>query len=162
MITAEDLEAHNKDREGGWVVIHGKVYDIMSTAATSLPCGTDKLMEYVGRDATKGFEMVGHSESAKEMMEQYLVGQFSEVCVCMFRVRQELGQCMSYSFVIEMEGGRDSSFFPFKFHPLLVCQNVAHSLSLPCAVVGLPLGTLVVGPDHCRLRVDKITPKNAC
>lgn len=112
MITAEDLEAHNKDREGGWVVIHGKVYDIMSTAATSLPCGTDKLMEYVGRDATKGFEMVGHSESAKEMMEQYLVGQFSEVCVCMFRSWDNVCHTV---LLLKWKGGGTPPFFPSNF-----------------------------------------------
>ena len=77
-MTARELEARGSR---GWLLIHGKVYDVKALGET-LPCGADKLAEYVGRDATKAFEMAGHSDAAKDMMEQCLVGQFSEVCVC--------------------------------------------------------------------------------
>ena len=76
MITAEDLEAHNKG-PGGWLVISNNVYDIKNVLDQ---CGVERLREYVGRDATKAFETAGHSDNAVEMMEQCYVGQFKVVC----------------------------------------------------------------------------------
>jgi cytochrome b involved in lipid metabolism len=76
-ITAGDMEAHIKDG-GGWVVIHGEVYDVQSLA-TLVPCGVDKLMENVGRDATEAFEAAGHSDVAREKMKHCIVGEFREV-----------------------------------------------------------------------------------
>lgn len=76
-ITTGDMEAHIKEG-GAWVVIHGEVYDVESIA-TCVPCGVDKLMENVGRDATEVFETAGHSDVAREKMKQCLVGEFREV-----------------------------------------------------------------------------------
>ncbi len=78
-MTAAELEAHAKEG-GGWVVIHGKVYDILSMGTPS-PCGFDKLMEHAGKDATKAFETADHSDSAREMLEEVLVGEYQEVCM---------------------------------------------------------------------------------
>ena len=63
------------------MVIHDKVYDILSLGTPS-PCGFEKLVEYAGRDATKAFETADHSDSAREVMEQALVGEYREVCMC--------------------------------------------------------------------------------
>lgn len=79
IITRKDLDAHNREASesgGGWVIIHGSVYDVLSIAEHS-PCGVDKLMEYVGKDASKAFE--GVSESAKDAMGTNAVGVFREV-----------------------------------------------------------------------------------
>ena len=36
-------------------------------------------MSYAGKDATKEFETSGHSDFAREMAKQFLVGDYSEV-----------------------------------------------------------------------------------
>ena len=39
------------------------------------------LSDYIGKDATEAFETVGHSEHAHEMMKQFYVGDYFEVCI---------------------------------------------------------------------------------
>ena len=78
-ISDTEIAAHLKSG-GGWVIIHGEVYDIHSIAA-NVPGTADKLMESIGKDATKAFEMAGHSDSTKEKMRQYIVGKYKEVGV---------------------------------------------------------------------------------
>ena len=46
MIRKADLENHNKDG-GLWVVIHGKVYDVLKFSI-SAPCGADTFYEWAG------------------------------------------------------------------------------------------------------------------
>ena len=87
-VTPAELKAHTKEG-GGWVVIHGKVYDL-SAMGTPPPCGCDKLMEYVGKDATKAFETAGHSDSIRELMEQVLVGEYGEVRMSVLQQFTEL------------------------------------------------------------------------
>ena len=79
LISQEDIDNHNKEG-GGWVVIHDKVYDLLSFASQA-PCGRSRLMEVVGKDATKVFETVGHSDFACELMGQFLVGHYREAAV---------------------------------------------------------------------------------
>lgn len=76
-ISDSEIAAHLKSG-GGWVIIHGEVYDIQSIAA-NVPGTADKLMESIGKDATKAFEMAAHSDSTKERMRQYIVGKYKEV-----------------------------------------------------------------------------------
>ncbi|XP_022244118.1 E3 ubiquitin-protein ligase HERC2-like isoform X2 [Limulus polyphemus] len=71
-----DLENHNKDG-GTWLVIKGKVYDIHDFKS-SAPCGLETLMNYAGRDATVAFDAAGHSQEAKDMMQNFLVGTYSD------------------------------------------------------------------------------------
>lgn len=39
------------------------------------------LLEQAGKDCTEAFEDVGHSTDAKDLMQQFLVGEIVEVCV---------------------------------------------------------------------------------
>ena len=77
IIRKADLENHNKDG-GLWIVIHGKVYDVHSFKSQA-PCGEDMLLQYAGRDASAMFENVHHTLAARDMMQQFYVGQFVEV-----------------------------------------------------------------------------------
>lgn len=44
------------------------------------PGGTDVLIEVAGKDATSGFEEIGHSEEAREALEPFHLGDLpSEV-----------------------------------------------------------------------------------
>jgi len=77
VITREELERHNDEEGGDWVVIHGCVYNI-STLAKELPCGGKRLAELVGKDASKEFDVV-HSHISKEQLHQFSLGLYREV-----------------------------------------------------------------------------------
>ncbi|KAG5538192.1 hypothetical protein RHGRI_018944 [Rhododendron griersonianum] len=51
-----------------------KVYDVTSFLDDH-PGGDEVLITATGKDATDDFEDVGHSDSAREMMSKYLVGE---------------------------------------------------------------------------------------
>merc|ERR1711997_1196137 len=56
-----------------WVVIHDKVYDI-TKFLDEHPGGEEILIENAGADSTENFEDVGHSSDAREMLEEYYIG----------------------------------------------------------------------------------------
>lgn len=71
--TLEDIRVHNLSNDT-WLIIHDKVYDI-TTFLEEHPGGEEVLLEQAGADATESFEDVGHSTDAREMLEQYYVGE---------------------------------------------------------------------------------------
>eukprot|EP00040_Diaphanoeca_grandis_P021434 m.114181 g.114181 ORF g.114181 m.114181 type:complete len:120 (-) comp28338_c1_seq1:1435-1794(-) len=60
-----------------WVAIDGLVYDI-TKFLDQHPGGEEVVLETAGGDATEGFEDVGHSQDAREMLKEYLIGQLPE------------------------------------------------------------------------------------
>ncbi|KAJ8249226.1 hypothetical protein GJAV_G00232540 [Gymnothorax javanicus] len=71
--TREEIKLHNKHKDS-WLIIHDKVYDIASFLGEH-PGGEDVLLEQAGLDATESFEDVGHSMDAREMLQQYFIGE---------------------------------------------------------------------------------------
>ncbi|XP_053277611.1 cytochrome b5 isoform X1 [Pleuronectes platessa] len=71
--TLEEIREHNMSSDS-WLIIHDKVYDITGFLEEH-PGGEEVLLEQAGSDATESFEDVGHSTDAREMLEQYLVGE---------------------------------------------------------------------------------------
>lgn len=71
--TLEDIRSHNTSKNT-WLIIHEKVYDITSFLEEH-PGGEEVLLEQAGADATESFEDVGHSTDAREMLEQYYLGE---------------------------------------------------------------------------------------
>lgn len=57
-----------------WLVIYDYVYDCTELVKTHSG-GQDVLLEYAGRDATLGFIDTGHSKTARETLERYLIGE---------------------------------------------------------------------------------------
>lgn len=49
------------------------------------PGGDEVLLSATGKDATNDFEDVGHSDSAREMMEKYYIGEVDQSTVPMKR-----------------------------------------------------------------------------
>lgn len=56
-------------------LIHGKVYDL-NNFKRQHPGGAEILEEHAGMDCTKAFDSVMHSDMAKQMMGDYLIGEF--------------------------------------------------------------------------------------
>ncbi|XP_022059043.1 cytochrome b5 isoform X2 [Acanthochromis polyacanthus] len=71
--TLEDIRVHNMSNDT-WLIIHDKVYDITGFLEEH-PGGEEVLLEQAGADATESFEDVGHSTDAREMLQQYFIGE---------------------------------------------------------------------------------------
>ncbi|XP_053721615.1 cytochrome b5 [Synchiropus splendidus] len=68
----EDIRKHNMSTDT-WLVIHNKIYDVTKFLEEH-PGGEEVLLEQAGSDATESFEDVGHSIDARDMLQQYYVG----------------------------------------------------------------------------------------
>jgi len=76
VITLEELKEHNNPKSC-WMAIHDKVYDI-TKFLDEHPGGEEVLLEQSGTYATEAFEDVGHSTDARELMEDYYLGELPE------------------------------------------------------------------------------------
>merc|ERR1711935_163195 len=74
--TFAEIKKHDKD-EDCWMAINGNVYDI-TKFLNEHPGGSEVIMEVAGQDGTEGFEDVGHSEDARDMLKEYLIGELPE------------------------------------------------------------------------------------
>ncbi|KAJ8769725.1 hypothetical protein K2173_005931 [Erythroxylum novogranatense] len=68
-----EVAVHNKTKDC-WLIISGKVYDV-TPFMDDHPGGDEVLLSATGKDATNDFEDVGHSDSARDMMAKYLIGE---------------------------------------------------------------------------------------
>ncbi|TYH55444.1 hypothetical protein ES332_D09G235500v1 [Gossypium tomentosum] len=66
--------SEHKTPKDCWLIINGKVYDVTKFLEDH-PGGDEVLLSATGKDATDDFEDVGHSDSARDMMDQYYVGE---------------------------------------------------------------------------------------
>ncbi|KAH6803551.1 cytochrome B5 isoform B [Perilla frutescens var. frutescens] len=73
VFTLAEVSEHNSNKDC-WIVIAGKVYDVTKFLEDH-PGGDDVIISTTGKDATDDFEDVGHSASAKAMMEEFYVGE---------------------------------------------------------------------------------------
>ena len=76
IIALEEVAKHTTEQDL-WMVIHGKVYDV-TPFVDEHPGGVNTLTDVGGVDGTAEFDGVGHSDSAKDMLTKYLVGELSE------------------------------------------------------------------------------------
>ncbi|KAL7148903.1 hypothetical protein ABFS83_05G004400 [Erythranthe nasuta] len=76
LITMKEASEHNT-AEDCWVVIDGKVYDV-SAYLDEHPGGDDVLLKATGKDATEEFEDAGHSKTARELMEEFCIGEIDQ------------------------------------------------------------------------------------
>ncbi|KAF3322445.1 cytochrome b5 isoform A-like protein [Carex littledalei] len=75
----DEVAKHNVAKDC-WLIISNKVYDL-TPFMDEHPGGDEVLLAATGKDATNDFEDVGHSNSAREMMAQYYVGDIDESTV---------------------------------------------------------------------------------
>ncbi|KAG9439673.1 hypothetical protein H6P81_019838 [Aristolochia fimbriata] len=73
LYSLQEVSEHNT-REDCWVVVDGKVYDVTSYLDEH-PGGDDVLLAATGKDATDQFEDAGHSQSARDLMKDYCIGE---------------------------------------------------------------------------------------
>ncbi|XP_062148786.1 cytochrome b5, seed isoform-like [Alnus glutinosa] len=70
--TLPEVSEHDSPKDC-WLVIDGKVYNVTKFLEDH-PGGDDVLLSATGKDATNDFEDVGHSSSARAMMDEFYVG----------------------------------------------------------------------------------------
>ena len=76
VITLEEVQKHRSgegEDKNVWFVIHDKVYDVTKFLDMH-PGGEEILEESSGKISTEEFEDVGHSGEAREMLEEYYIG----------------------------------------------------------------------------------------
>ncbi|KAH6618073.1 cytochrome b5-like heme/steroid binding domain-containing protein [Chaetomium sp. MPI-SDFR-AT-0129] len=71
-LTYQDVAEHNTKKDL-YVVIHDEIYDI-TKFVDEHPGGEEVLLDVAGQDSTEAFEDVGHSDEARETLEQLKVG----------------------------------------------------------------------------------------
>ncbi|KAI1211257.1 cytochrome b5 [Annulohypoxylon truncatum] len=71
-LTYQDIAEHNTKKDL-YIVVHDKIYDT-TKFIDEHPGGEEVLLDVGGQDATEAFEDVGHSDEARETLEQLLVG----------------------------------------------------------------------------------------
>ncbi|KAI8871534.1 cytochrome b5, partial [Ramicandelaber brevisporus] len=72
LVTIAEVAKHSK-KSDLWVIISNKVYDV-TKFVDEHPGGEEVINELAGADATEGFEDVGHSEDARDLLKEYYVG----------------------------------------------------------------------------------------
>ncbi|KAJ2681944.1 Cytochrome b5 [Coemansia spiralis] len=70
---AAEIAKHNT-RKDIWIVISNNVYDVTGFLEEH-PGGEEVILEYAGRDATEAFEDIGHSDDARDMLKEFMIGK---------------------------------------------------------------------------------------
>lgn len=77
LYTPEEVAAHNTwedDDKSVWVVYGEYVYDVTKFIEDH-PGGEEVVLDCAGDDMTVAFDNMGHSENAKKILEEYLIGK---------------------------------------------------------------------------------------
>lgn len=88
--TPEEVSKHNiweDDEKDVWVVYGDSVYDVTKFIEEH-PGGEEVILDVAGDDMTVAFDNMGHSESAKRILEEYKIGRL--VCICRFYIILEI------------------------------------------------------------------------
>ncbi|KAI0353498.1 cytochrome b5 [Pilatotrama ljubarskyi] len=76
LVTYAELKAHST-KESLYILLHEKVYDV-TKFIDEHPGGDEVILAEAGRDATEAFEDVGHSDEARALLPDMLVGDFEK------------------------------------------------------------------------------------
>lgn len=79
VFTLADVAEHNSSKDC-WLVISGKVYNVTKFLEDH-PGGDEVLLSATGKDATNDFEDVGHSSTARAMMDEMYVGEIDTTTI---------------------------------------------------------------------------------
>eukprot|EP00475_Leptophrys_vorax_P028629 TRINITY_DN41586_c0_g1_i1.p1 TRINITY_DN41586_c0_g1~~TRINITY_DN41586_c0_g1_i1.p1 ORF type:complete len:137 (-),score=18.71 TRINITY_DN41586_c0_g1_i1:98-508(-) len=74
--TLEEVSQHNTEKDC-WLIVNDKVYDV-TKFMDDHPGGSDVMVSSTGKDATDDFEDIGHSKTARDMLEQYYIGEIDK------------------------------------------------------------------------------------
>jgi cytochrome b involved in lipid metabolism len=72
LYTLEEVSKHN-DRSNCWIIIEGHIYDV-GRFLDEHPGGEEVILELAGMDATEGFDQIGHSDDARDLLKTMMIG----------------------------------------------------------------------------------------
>ncbi|KAJ9580904.1 hypothetical protein L9F63_023919 [Diploptera punctata] len=73
LYSLEEVKAH-KSKESAWCIYENSVYDVTDYLDLH-PGGGDLVLDECGGDMTKEFDDIGHSDSAREDLKKYKIGE---------------------------------------------------------------------------------------
>jgi len=76
IVTLEELRAHSTKNDL-YMLISEKVYNV-TKFLDEHPGGDEVILSEAGKDATEAFEDVGHSDEARALLPDMLVGEFEK------------------------------------------------------------------------------------
>ncbi|KAI0772087.1 cytochrome b5 [Trametes elegans] len=76
LVTYAELKEHN-NKDSLYILLQEKVYDV-TKFLDEHPGGDEVILAEAGRDATEAFEDVGHSDEARALLKDMLVGDFEK------------------------------------------------------------------------------------
>ncbi|PIN08213.1 Cytochrome b5 [Handroanthus impetiginosus] len=79
VLTLAEISQHNTNKDC-WLLIGGKVYDVTKFLEDH-PGGDEVLVTASGKDATDDFEDVGHSSTARAMLDEFYVGDIDSSAI---------------------------------------------------------------------------------
>ncbi|XP_043464184.1 cytochrome b5-like [Leptopilina heterotoma] len=80
LISIEEVRKNNGQNGSKiWVVLHKNVYDLTQYIKEH-PGGDELIMEFAGKDGTKGFNDFGHTSDARTYMKKFKIGELAEDC----------------------------------------------------------------------------------
>lgn len=71
--------AEHRTMKDCWIIIQKRVYNVTDYLSKHPP-GPSVILRYAGQDATSAFAAVHHSMKAKELMNNYYIGDVDPVC----------------------------------------------------------------------------------
>ncbi|KAJ3216836.1 hypothetical protein HK099_005705 [Clydaea vesicula] len=74
-VSFAEVSKHTTAKDA-WMVIDGNVYDV-TKFLDDHPGGEEVLLEQAGQDASEAFEEIGHSDDARNLLKNMLVGPVS-------------------------------------------------------------------------------------
>ncbi|KAI0698518.1 cytochrome b5 [Cerioporus squamosus] len=76
LVTYAELKEH-RTKDSLYLLLHEKVYDV-TKFIDEHPGGDEVILAEAARDATEAFEDVGHSDEARALLKDMLVGDFEK------------------------------------------------------------------------------------
>ncbi|KAI0723144.1 cytochrome b5 [Earliella scabrosa] len=76
LVTYAELKEH-RTKDSLYILLHEKVYDV-TKFIDEHPGGDEVILAEAARDATEAFEDVGHSDEARALLKDMLVGDFEK------------------------------------------------------------------------------------
>ena len=73
IFTLADVSCHNNS-SSCWIIIEGNVYDV-GRFLDEHPGGEEVILELAGMDATEGFDQIGHSDDARDLLKKMCIGR---------------------------------------------------------------------------------------
>lgn len=71
-----EIKRHNNEKSA-WLLIHDEVFDVTEFLEMH-PGGKDVILDFIGTDATVPYEEAKHSKDAREMLQDFKIGELAD------------------------------------------------------------------------------------